>query len=106
MGGEVIAFTGEFEPYSKDELIELCQKLGAKTPTSFAKGCTALLQGAFIINQWKQKINQDITTTAKSVQAKERGVRIVPNNDIDDFFIEKTGKTLEEHFRKVVPKLD
>ena len=70
MGDEVIAFTGEFEPYSKDELIELCQKLGAKTPATFAKGTTILLQGAYVMNQWKQKTNQDITTTSKSLQAK------------------------------------
>jgi NAD-dependent DNA ligase len=63
----VIVFTGEFEPYSKDELTELCQKLGAKTPASLVKGTTILLQGAYVVNQWKQKINQDITTTTKSV---------------------------------------
>lgn len=64
------------------------------------------MQGAYVMNQWKQKTNQDIATTTKSVQAKEKGVRIVLHNDIDDYFIEKTGKTLDEHFRKDVPKLD
>ena len=39
------------------------------------------------MNQWKQKTNQDITMTSKSVQAKEKGIRIVPNNDLDDFFV-------------------
>jgi hypothetical protein len=65
----------------------LCQKLGAKTPSTFAKGTTILLQGAYVMNQWKQKTNQDITMTSKSVQAKEKGIRIVPNNDLDDFFV-------------------
>jgi hypothetical protein len=47
--------------------MELCQKLGAKTPASVVKSTTILLQGAYVINQWKQKTNQDIATTTKSV---------------------------------------
>ena len=36
----------------------------------------------------------------------QKGVRIVANKDLDDFFIEKTGKSLEEHFQKNPNKLD
>lgn len=90
----MIAFTGEFEPYNKDELIELCQKLGANCPKSLTKVTTALFQGAFVVNEWKKKTGQDVTTTGKSREAKERGIRIVPNNDLDDYFLEKTGKAL------------
>jgi hypothetical protein len=36
----------------------------------------------------------------------QKGIRIVPNKDLDNFFIEKTGKSLEEHFQKNTSKLD
>ena len=36
----------------------------------------------------------------------QKGVRIVANKDLDDFFIEKTGKSLEDHFQKNPNKLD
>ncbi len=58
------------------------------------------------MNEWKKRTGQDITTTSKSLQAKKRGLRIVPNDELDDYFIEKTGKNLEEHFRKNLSKLD
>ena len=59
-----------------------------------------------MVNDWKKKTGQDINTTGKSVQAKERGIRIVANNDLDDYFLEKTGKSLDEHFRRNPAKLD
>lgn len=40
------------------------------------------------------------------MKAEKQGVRIVKNNNLDDYFIQKTGKTLEEHFRKDASKLD
>lgn len=80
--------------------------MGATIPKSFTKGVTVLFQGLYVVNEWKKKTGQDITTTSKSVEAQKRGTKIVANNDLDDYFIEKTGKTLEEHFRKDPKKLD
>ena len=51
----VIAFTGEFEDYNKEEVIEVCMQLGADCPKSLTRKCNLLIQGSFVMDHFKRK---------------------------------------------------
>ena len=70
---------------SRDELIEVLMQMGAECPKSLAKKTTILMQGAFVEDAYKRRTKQDITTTNKSKEARERGILIVAHDDIEDF---------------------
>lgn len=59
--------TGEFQPYSKNQILELIEKLGADTPKSITKKTTHLLQGCYVVNSFGKRMDQDVKTTTKSV---------------------------------------
>lgn len=63
-------------------------------PKSITKKTTHLLQGSFIINSFGRRTDQDVKTTTKSQEAAQKGVKIIPSDKLDDFFVEHTGLTL------------
>lgn len=75
------------------------KQLGGHCPTGskLTKKVTELFQGLYAVDAFKRKLPQDIETTGKSVEAKERGLPIVRNDDLDEFFLKNTGKSLTEH---------
>ena len=79
----VIAFTGAFTVCSKDELIEVCMQLGAECPKSLAKKCNLLMQGEYVEDRFNRKTSQDINTTNKSKDARERGIEIIAHDKIN-----------------------
>lgn len=65
--GQLIVFTGEFRPYSKVTLINMCQKLGAKTSNIITRATSVLIQGSYIIGFYgKIEHNRDINSTKKT----------------------------------------
>ena len=66
----VIAFTGEFENYRKEELIEICTKLGAECPKSLTRKANLLMQGDFAMDHFKRKMAGSIEETGKSKEAR------------------------------------
>jgi NAD-dependent DNA ligase len=76
----VIAFTGEFEDYQKDEIIEICMQLGADCPKSLTKKCNLLIQGSFVMDHFKRRLETPIQETTKSREAMERKISILPHD--------------------------
>lgn len=60
MAGQVIVFTGEFEEWDKDQIIEVCEQLGADCPKTFTKKTSLLLQGSYVADQFKRKTTTPI----------------------------------------------
>lgn len=58
------------------------------------------MQGSHVEDQYKRKLNQPIEETNKSKEARERGITIITFDKIEDFFVEKTGMTLDDHINK------
>jgi len=58
--GLVIAFTGAYDSYDKDEVIEVCQQLGAVCPKSLTKKCNVLFQGAFVLDTYGRRLKTPI----------------------------------------------
>jgi NAD-dependent DNA ligase len=56
----VIAFTGEFSDYVKEEVIEVCARLGAECPKSLTRKCNLLIQGNFVMDHFKRKLSVPI----------------------------------------------
>ena len=83
LAGYVISTTGEFDHYSKDELVELCEELGAECPKTMVVRCNLLIQGSYVGDLFKRKSNQAIEDTDKSKKAREKGIRIIPNNKMN-----------------------
>lgn len=79
--------TGEFEPYTKNQILELIVKLGADAPKSITKKTTHLLQGCYVVNSFGKRTDQDVKTTNKSVEAAQKKVTIIAFENIDDFFL-------------------
>lgn len=52
------------------------------------------MQGSYVIDHFKRRIADDAKGTTKSQEAEKRGINIIANEDIDNFFIQFTGKTL------------
>lgn len=75
-------------------------------PKSITKKTTHLLQGSHIENAFKRRTDQDVKTTAKSLEAAQKNVTIIAYDDLDNFFIEKTGKSLGELMEADRPKKD
>jgi NAD-dependent DNA ligase len=80
LSGLVIAFTGEFADYEKDEVIEVCMQLGAECPKSITKKCNLLIQGAFVLDHFKRKLSTPVTETSKSREARERNIKIIAHD--------------------------
>lgn len=57
----VIVFSGEFEGYNKDQLIEVCEQLGAECPKSLVKKCNLLMQGSYVTDHFKRKTNVPVS---------------------------------------------
>lgn len=66
----VIAFTGEFEDYTRDEVEEVCIQLGAVCPKSLTKKVNLLMQGSFVIDHYKRKLTTPVSETQKSRDAR------------------------------------
>ncbi len=62
--------------------------------------CNLLLQGSHVLDAFKRRTNQPIEETDKSKKAKEKGIRIIAFDKINQFFEETTGKDLNNHFKK------
>jgi hypothetical protein len=58
------------------------------------------MQGSHVEDQYKRRTNQPIGETNKSKEAKERGITILTWDKLDDFFVEKTGFSLDDHINK------
>ncbi len=85
-------------------MLQLLEKLGADLPKGITKKTTHLLQGSHILNNFNKKTDQDVRTTAKSMEAAQKNIKIIPYDDLDNFFIEKTGKTVLDHMEKDRPQ--
>ena len=96
----VIVFTGEFENYDKEQVIEVCMQLGADCPKSLTKKCNLLIQGAYVMDHFKRRLPTPINETAKSKEARERNIAILEHQDLDKFFIDKTGFELQFHLNR------
>jgi hypothetical protein len=48
--------------------------------------CNLLLQGSHVLDPFKRKTNQLIEETDKSKKAKEKGIKIIAFEKIDEFF--------------------
>lgn len=66
----VIAFTGEYEDYTRDEVEEVCLQLGAVCPKSLTKKVNLLMQGSFVIDHFKRKLTTPVSETQKSRDAR------------------------------------
>jgi hypothetical protein len=62
--------------------------------------CNLLFQGSHVDNDFKRRTNLSVQDTEKSRKARERGIDIIPHDKIDQFFMEKTGKSLQDHLKK------
>ena len=82
----MISTTGEFQNYDKDDLIQLCEELGAECPKSMVVRCNLLLQGSHVLDAFKRRTNQPIEETDKSKKARERGIKIIPFERLNVFF--------------------
>lgn len=82
----MVSTTGEFQNYDKDDIIQLCEELGAECPKSMVVRCNLLLQGSHVLDDFKRKINRAVEETDKSKKAKERGIKIIPFDSLNKFF--------------------
>lgn len=75
-------------------------QLGADCPKSLTRKCNLLIQGSFVMDHFKRKLSTPVSETAKSKEAKEKNIAIIPSTELEDFFISKTGTSLQEHIDK------
>ena len=62
------------------------------------------MQGSHILNTYGKKTDQDPKTTTKSTEAAQKNITIIPYEELDNFFIDKTGKSVYEHMEKDRPQ--
>ena len=78
----------------------MCGRLGAECPKSLTKKCNLLIQGSYVLDHFKRRLKTPIEETNKSKEAAERQIKIVKHDEVNDFFLQETGLTLDQHLDK------